>query len=279
VFFLAEGAKVAETPDRAAQFDSGSGSLPARANRVNSAGSVDTTVNSSHCNVSNDMENGLHTRTEVTEVTSRNSDSRDISSQLTLSINEHNVNIQFSFLSWNVNGLLTKIHDNEFVRYIRSFDFVCLFETFVETFHYNLLTGYEVFCKPALKLSKQGRHSGGVVCLIKKDICKYVKQIITTVHNMFVFLCDKCIFGTEKDVLFVCTYIPPEGSPYYAYYDLDNGISLLEEFICDYLIDSDDVFILICGDLNSRTSNNFPVCQDRFDDFDFRLESLYRSKL
>ena len=36
-----------------------------------------------------------------------------------------------SFLHWNVNGLLSKTQDSEFVSYVCSFDFVCIVETFV----------------------------------------------------------------------------------------------------------------------------------------------------
>ena len=40
----------------------------------------------------------------------------------------------FSFVNWNVNGLFTKICDSDFIAFIRSFDFVCVVETFVEYF-------------------------------------------------------------------------------------------------------------------------------------------------
>ncbi|KAK7501566.1 hypothetical protein BaRGS_00006997, partial [Batillaria attramentaria] len=33
-----------------------------------------------------------------------------------------------SFLNWNVDGLLSKLEDGEFVDYVASFDFVCLVE-------------------------------------------------------------------------------------------------------------------------------------------------------
>ena len=63
------------------------------------------------------------------------------------------------------------------------------------------------------------------------------------------------MFGLPKDVLYVCSYVPPEGSPYYNYCDVDNGIGLLEDCLSDCLIRLNDVFEILSGDLNSRTSN------------------------
>ena len=67
------------------------------------------------------------------------------------------------FLQWNVNGLLAKLKDNEFISFVSHFVFVCFVETFMETFQSNVFVDYIVFVKSAVKLSKQGRHSGGIV--------------------------------------------------------------------------------------------------------------------
>ena len=53
----------------------------------------------------------------------------------------------------------------------------------------------------------------------------------------------------------MCAYVSPEGSPYYNYCDVDNGIGLLEDCLSDCLISLNDVFVILSGDLNSRTSN------------------------
>ena len=44
-----------------------------------------------------------------------------------------------------------------------------------------------------------------------------------------VFLIDKELFGVLTYILYVCLYVPPEGSPFYPYFDVDNGIGLLED--------------------------------------------------
>ena len=64
---------------------------------------------------------------------------------------------RLSFLHWNVCGLLSKHIDKDLISCIVSFDFICLVETFVENVHSSLFSNYTVYCKPVVKLSKQGR--------------------------------------------------------------------------------------------------------------------------
>lgn len=104
-----------------------------------------------------------------------------------------------SFLHWNVNGLLSKTQDSEFVSYVCSFDFVCIVETFVEDFQSDVFHGYNVFCKPAVKFTRQGRHSGGVICLVERkklyliivlcllliNVCRPIKGCIVCVRLCF----------------------------------------------------------------------------------------------
>ena len=163
-----------------------------------------------------------------------------------------------SFLHWNVCGLLSKLNDNNFVQYLSSFDFVCIVETFLDHFDTCLFPNYDIFCKSAVKLTKQGRQSGGVVCLIRSNLTRFVRELKSDCHNVLFFLLDKSLFGFSKDVVYVCAYIPPECSPYYAHYDIDNGIDLLEEALSDILLSLDDVYVILCGDLNARTSNMIP---------------------
>ncbi len=61
--------------------------------------------------------------------------------------------------------------------------------------------------------------------------------------------------------------MPQENSPYYSAFDIDDGISLLEESLADVMLSLDDVYLLLCGDLNSRTANEFPISQNENDVF------------
>ena len=109
-----------------------------------------------------------------------------------------------SFLHWNVNGLLTKLKDRELSQYISSFHVVCLVETFVDYLETGVFSSHTVFCKPAIKLPKQGRKSGGVLCLIKNELVPYVKEIKCDRGHVLCFLLDKKLFGFNRDVVYMC---------------------------------------------------------------------------
>jgi hypothetical protein len=162
-----------------------------------------------------------------------------------------------SFLTWNVNGLWSKMFDLNFLSFVKQFDVVCFVETFLLSSNLDIFArfGYSVFSSPAVKLSREGRPSGGVVCLFKKEIAKYVTKVEVSVGHFLMFIIDKKLLQLSKDILFTCAYIPPERSPYYTYLDVEgNGVSMLENILYDILLDR-DVFVCICGDLNSRTSS------------------------
>ena len=163
----------------------------------------------------------------------------------------------FSFLHFNVEGLGSKLYDKEFVSFINSFNFICLVETFLMgEIPFNIFSYYKAFYSPAVKLSARGRPSGGVCCLIRKEVLPFVKQIKVDTGNVLMFILDKSLFDLPKDVLYVCSYVPPEGSGYYRHQGLENdGISVLENCLVDNVLIDNDVFVLLSGDLNARTSD------------------------
>ena len=55
-------------------------------------------------------------------------------------------------------------------------------------------------------------------------------------------------------------------------FDTDDGTSLLEESLADVTLSLDDVYLLLCGDLNSRTANKFPISQSENDVFACAVE-------
>ena len=171
-----------------------------------------------------------------------------------------------SFLHWNVKGLASKLFDFDFVTYVERFDFVSLVETFIENFHSTVFKDHTAFVKPALKLTERGRRSGGVVCLIRNSLLPYVKQLHCEHNQVLAFLLDKTFFGFPKDMLYICTYVHPENSPFYISTDSVNGINVLEDCLVDCLLSVVDVYVVLCGDLNSRTSNIVP---NHVDDDDF----------
>ena len=71
---------------------------------------------------------------------------------------------------------------------------------------------------------------------------------------MLLFAFDKECFGLQKDVLLMWVYVPPTGSPYCSVTGIDNDIGLLEACLAEVQF-SNDVHVLLCGDLNARTLN------------------------
>ena len=57
----------------------------------------------------------------------------------------------------------------------------------------------------------------------------------------------------------VCMYVPPKGSPFHLFFDLDNGTGLLEECLTDCLLTLDYIYVIMAGDLNSKTASNSHV--------------------
>ena len=181
------------------------------------------------------------------------------------SLNGTSVNTKtiFSCLHWNVRGLFSKIDDVDFVSYICMFDFVCLVETFMEEFKYSVFSEFEIYPLPAIKLEQnKGRRSGGVLFLVKNMFVPYVKQVKVKSRTFGAVIINKVLFRCDKDILYVFSYVPPKGSPYYVHFDCGDGLSLLEEFLTECLLIHTDVYILLCGDLNSRTSNFSQQDQD-----------------
>ena len=103
--------------------------------------------------------------------------------------------------------------------------------------------------------------------MIKKELVPYVRETKCDRGHFLCFLLDKRLFGFNSDVVYMCAYVPPENSPYYTAFDIDDGISLLEESLADVMLSLDDVYIFLCGDLNSRTANEFPISQSGNDVF------------
>ena len=158
-------------------------------------------------------------------------------------------------LTWNVGGLLSKLTDNDFVDYIKSFDVICLTETYVE---YNLqihvFADFNMYFSPAKKLSHHGRCSGGVIVLVRTSLSHHFEQL-QHAEQTVVLKISKKLFNTDKYIIFVATYVPPYGSAYYNTADPSDGIDGIEQSLTGMWELFDDFYILLCGDLNARTAN------------------------
>ena len=117
--------------------------------------------------------------------------------------------------------------------------------------------------------------------MIKRTVCKFVKQIQINCANTVAVRIDKSVFNADKDVLLIASYVP-ERSPFCDSMDLKDGIVILEENLVQEIHD-EDLYILLCGDLNARTGCEQPKLNDMssyrpgFEDEDVRCDWADRS--
>lgn len=178
------------------------------------------------------------------------------------------MNTSFSFLCWNINGLIAKLTDPDFVDYITSFDVCFLSETFtLPSFDFSTyFSDFIVLHSPGVKLTKMGHVSGGTVMLIRKCLSDFVETIDTKSENVLCVKLSKELFGCEKDMMFIGLYNHPVGSVYYDKKDYDCTLEMLEQFILSLMEAGRDVYYLLGGDLNARIGDWCLECVDEEDD-------------
>ena len=89
-------------------------------------------------------------------------------------------------LNRNVEGLLGKVCEADFMQYVSDFDIICFTETSLERVDpLDCFPDFLQFPSPAVKLSRHGRSSGGVVVLVKRAWGKYVSVLDLSQDNMF----------------------------------------------------------------------------------------------
>ena len=144
------------------------------------------------------------------------------------------------------------------MKYICSFDFVTLTETFIEDSSdlcKHFFPDYKTFPVPAIKLSNHGRRSGGLLVMVNSSFINYIEQVHVVCSNVIVLKISGELFHTNEDCLYISVYVPPSGSPFYANLGYDCLIDELEACLCDLLGRFESINIICTGDFNARTSN------------------------
>lgn len=184
--------------------------------------------------------------------------------------NPNGINHALKFCSFNVENLVTKLCEPDFVNYVKSFDIFCAIETFTnEHFDFGILfNDFHVFHSPAVKLSKRGRRSGGVAIFCKKTVMPFVTHIDCEHDNMICIRISKEVINIDKDILFVSIYVPPYQSPYYRQKEITCTISLLEDFLLNLYEKGESAHLVVGGDFNARTGDwSLPSTDQDFDIF------------
>ena len=82
---------------------------------------------------------------------------------------------ELSMLLYNVEGIVSKLKDTSFVSFISCYDFVCLVETFVDSFTSTLFPSFTSFVSPAKKTFPSRQKKRRCYCTCEKStdaLCK-----------------------------------------------------------------------------------------------------------
>ena len=152
------------------------------------------------------------------------------------------------FQSFNVEGLVNKTEDHDFINSIKQYDFITLVETWVSGKISVHIEGYYCFNKSRKKAKKAKRYSGGISVLVKKSLRKGVKFFSSKSNRFVWWKLDKYFFNLDEDI-FVCSiYIPPANSKYFGQSKIDPYDELESDLIHYDKLGK----IMLMGDFNSR---------------------------
>ena len=137
-------------------------------------------------------------------------------------------------ISWNINGVKTKLEKKVVQKMLLNFDIICLNE--VRTSLTISFPGYVGY-----KSSVHGpSHRGGTIIFLKNPIVRTVINADTSIDGQ-VWL----RFSFEPKTMFGFCYVPPFESQYFSH---TSFVSIQEKLKCEYLVDK---FVLL-GDMNAR---------------------------
>ena len=150
---------------------------------------------------------------------------------------------------WNINGLKNKLVHNDFVDIVTKFDICILTETWLNTaVNINGFHEYYLEHKLATKNNgKSGRHSGGIIVAIRKDLKSGMRIVDIQCEYGIWLKIDKTYFKLEKDIYLCAICIPPRSSPY----AIKNVFDVLEDQVTTFTSNE----MLLMGDFNARTGN------------------------
>ena len=147
-------------------------------------------------------------------------------------------------------GFASKVSEPGFAEYLLKFDLCCLTETFTfANYDFTMFKDdFTVLHSPGLRLSRQGRLSGGVAIMIKKPL----DTVVTALDTGCDFILALRIQDHGIDIVIICAYIPPKESPFYKDKSIVCNLVHLEDILLNFQDRFEHSTMVICGDLNSR---------------------------
>ena len=153
-----------------------------------------------------------------------------------------------NMLSFNVEGLQSKLVEPNYIDFIQKYDIIIFTETWkADTSKINIEEYWDYFqIRP--KHKNAIRHSGGIALLTKHIIRPDIKSVENT-EGFLWFKLDINFFLTDNGILFCGAYIPPENSTKNILAKIDY-FGNFEKAIVKY---KENGNIKILGILNART--------------------------
>ena len=160
-------------------------------------------------------------------------------------------------MTWNVEGLSSKIKDQDVIEYFKKFDVFALTETWYQYIDEleNLLIDYSCYFVKATKRAIWGRAMGGCIVYVKSALTQYIERIWTDSPFGVFFRVKKQVFNLHSDCILAFVYLPPDQSPFYESYN-EKGVILLEDLMTENELLVNGLPIIIMGDLNARIGQN-----------------------
>ena len=160
---------------------------------------------------------------------------------------------------WNINGLKSSLSDADFKEYLRKFDVIALTETHHEKGANISIKGLNHFDIPAMKLSKKGRRSGGLVLYYKKEFRGKLFHIKSASNYIMWIHFEKGFFSDlEYDIYLAVIYAKPN-----TLRADNNFYNILEREIIKF---SSMGKLALIGDFNARTGNLADYCKEHTND-------------
>ena len=91
--------------------------------------------------------------------------------------------------------------------------------------------------------------------MVRNNMSSFVQEIGVRYHNIVVLKLSKEAFGCDRDIMYIATYIPPPGSPFYDLSETACHITELDTCINELMEKDGDLHIICNGDFNARTAN------------------------
>ena len=152
------------------------------------------------------------------------------------------------FKSFNVEGLVNKIRDHDFLDNIKQYDFITLSETWVSGKISVDTERYYCFNKSRKKAKKAKLYSGSISVLVKKSLRKGIKSFSSKSSRFVWWKLDKHFFNLDEDTFVCSVYIHPTNSKYFGQSEID-PYDKLESDLIHY---GKLMKLMLMGDFNSR---------------------------